>query len=101
MVSAIGRTNSEGMLRIICPFCGERDYTEFRYGGDATKKRPAHTEAKSTVWHDYVFLFDNPKGMHQEFWQHVFGCREWLVLERCTATNKVGASRLTRTASLK
>ena len=24
------------MLRITCPFCGERDYTEFRYGGDAS-----------------------------------------------------------------
>jgi sarcosine oxidase subunit delta len=89
------------MLRIICPFCGERDYTEFRYGGDATKKRPAHIGAQLSAWHDYVFLFDNPKGMHQEFWQHVLGCREWLVLERCTATNDGGASRLTRASSLK
>ena len=30
------------MLRITCPCCGERDYTEFRYGGDASKPRPAH-----------------------------------------------------------
>ena len=28
------------MLRITCPWCGERDYTEFRYGGDAEKERP-------------------------------------------------------------
>ena len=25
------------MLRITCPWCGERDYTEFRYGGDAVE----------------------------------------------------------------
>ena len=48
------------MLRITCPFCGERDYTEFRYGGDATKPRPAHGTSDRQVWHDFVFLFDNP-----------------------------------------
>ncbi len=46
------------------------------------------------AWHDYVFLFDNPKGAHREYWQHVLGCRQWLVLERDTATNRVGRARL-------
>ncbi|HWM66056.1 MAG TPA: sarcosine oxidase subunit delta [Steroidobacteraceae bacterium] len=81
------------MLRINCPLCGERDYTEFRYGGDADKPRPAHGTADQQVWHDYVFLFDNLKGPHREYWQHVLGCRHWLVLERDTATNTVGVSR--------
>ncbi len=48
------------------------------------------------TWHDHVFLFDNPKGPHREYWQHVLGCRQWLVLERNTATNEVGASRPAR-----
>ena len=30
--------------------------------------------------------------MHREYWQHVHGCRQWLVLERNTATNDVGRS---------
>jgi heterotetrameric sarcosine oxidase delta subunit len=94
MAMATGLTSSDEMLRIECPLCGERDYTEFRYGGDATKPRPAHSAAGRKTWHDYVFLFDNPKGPHREFWQHVLGCRQWLVLERNTATNVVGASRL-------
>ena len=85
------------MLRISCPVCGERDYTEFRYGGDARKRRPVHGMADLKVWHDYVFLFDNPKGAHREFWQHVVGCRQWLVLERDTATNVVGGAVLART----
>jgi sarcosine oxidase subunit delta len=43
-----------------------------------------------------VFLYDNPKGPHLEYWQHVEGCRQWLVLERDTATNTVGRSWLAR-----
>ena len=77
-------------MRITCPFCGERDDTEFRYGGDASKPRPALSETDSQVWHDHVFLFDNPKGPHSEYWQHVLGCRQWLVLKRNTATNEIG-----------
>jgi len=83
------------VLRIPCPWCGPRDYNEFRYGGDATKLRPAHGAtaaegAGAEAWHHQVFVFDNPKGLHREYWQHVQGCRHWLVLERNTATNQVG-----------
>ena len=84
------------MLRIPCPHCGFRDYTEFHYAGDATKLRPAHGTGDLHAWHDYVLLFDNPKGTHLEYWQHVEGCRQWLVLERDTATNTVGRSWLAR-----
>lgn len=75
-------------MRITCPVCGERDYTEFRYGGDASKARPAHGTADMKAWYEYVFVFGNPKGPHREYWQHVMGCRQWLVLERNTATNE-------------
>jgi len=84
------------MLRIPCPHCGLRDYTEFHYAGDASKLRPAHGAGDLRAWHDYVFLFDNPQGLHLEYWQHVEGCRQWLVLERDTATNAVGRSWLAR-----
>ena len=84
------------MLRINCPHCGERDYTEFRYGGDANKRRPAHGTGDLQAWHDHVFVFDNLKGPHREYWQHLLGCRQWLVVERNTATNAVGAVALAR-----
>jgi heterotetrameric sarcosine oxidase delta subunit len=84
------------MLRIPCPHCGVRDYTEFHYAGDATKQRPTHGTGDRRAWYEYVFLFDNPKGAHLEYWQHVEGCRQWLVLERDTATNTVGRSWLAR-----
>jgi sarcosine oxidase subunit delta len=82
------------MLRIPCPFCGERDHPEFAYGGDASVHRPALEERSLDAWHRYVFLRDNPKGPHREFWQHVGGCRAWLVVERDTKTHAVHGARL-------
>ncbi len=86
------------MLAIHCPLCGERPYTEFRYGGDASKRRPALGTMAPEAWHDYLFLFDNPKGPHREFWQHDQGCRQWLLVVRDTATNAVGEVILARNA---
>ncbi|MEE2688116.1 MAG: sarcosine oxidase subunit delta [Pseudomonadota bacterium] len=77
------------MIRINCPFCGERDHSEFTYSGDATKVRPAHGSTDMEAWLDYVYLRANPKGSHTEFWHHVHGCRQWLVVERDTTTHEV------------
>ena len=54
-------------MMIPCPYCGNRDHSEFRYGGDASKTRPAHGADDPKAWHDYYFLFDNPKGPHTEY----------------------------------
>ncbi len=87
------------MLRIDCPICGLRDETEFTYGGDAAVKRPAMDETDPQVWHDYVFIRDNPRGSHREYWHHVQGCRQWLVLDRDTVTHEFGKCRLAREAA--
>jgi len=87
------------MLRITCPVCGPRDETEFVYGGDASVRRPAMDEASATAWLEYVFLRENPRGAHLEYWHHVHGCRQWLVLERDTLTHEIGGVRLAREAS--
>ena len=86
------------MLRINCPVCGLRDETEFSYGGDATVVRPTHDETNPDVWFDFVFLRDNPRGSHREYWHHAQGCRQWLVVERDTLTHKVGGAVLARDA---
>ena len=86
------------MLLINCPWCGPRDETEFSYGGDATVVRPAMDEADPKVWLDYVFMRDNPRGAHREYWHHASGCRQWLVVERDTLTHEIGACRLAREA---
>ncbi len=79
-------------MLIRCPWCGERDLSEFYYGGDATLKRPAE-DAGPKAWHDYVYLRDNPKGPHRELWQHSAGCREFLVVTRDTLTHAIGDVR--------
>ena len=81
------------MLIIPCPHCGARDHTEFTYGGDATVKRPADGTSVET-WYDAVYLRDNPRGPHEELWQHVQGCRAWVVVTRDTLTHAISAVRL-------
>jgi methylglutamate dehydrogenase subunit B len=76
------------MLLIRCPGCGERDHTEFAYGGDARVQRPA-AEAPDHEWIDYVYLRDNPCGPHWELWHHVRGCRQWLRVSRDTLTHEI------------
>lgn len=84
------------MLRIQCPVCGSRDETEFSYGGDATVQRPAMEETDPERWVDYVFTRDNPRGAHREYWHHLGGCRQWLVVERDTLTHAIGHVGLAR-----
>lgn len=78
-------------MRLPCPWCGERDLSEFSYGGDATLRRPAD-DAPMEEWVDYVFFRDNPRGKHQEHWQHLQGCRAWIVIERDTLTHEISGS---------
>ncbi len=55
------------MLLIKCPWCGERDMVEFTHGGDATKIYPRDPEAATAEeWHEFVYLRDNPRGVHDE-----------------------------------
>jgi heterotetrameric sarcosine oxidase delta subunit len=76
------------MLLIRCPWCGERDHTEFMYGGDAKATRPAE-DASERDWVDYVYFRDNVRGPHHELWHHVQGCRQWLRVVRDTMTHAI------------
>ncbi|MBB2796603.1 UNVERIFIED_ORG: sarcosine oxidase subunit delta [Rhizobium pisi] len=77
---------------ISCPHCGVRPKEEFSIRGDANLVRPA-PEACQDAWYDYVYLRDNPKGRHSEYWHHSSGCRRWLIVERDTVTHKVHGVR--------
>jgi methylglutamate dehydrogenase subunit B len=78
------------MLRIPCPWCGERDETEFRYRGDASKTRPA-PDADLAAFSAYVYERDNPLGWHSEWWLHVGGCRKLLKVVRHTLSHEIHA----------
>ena len=70
------------MLVIPCPWCGERSQSEFAYGGDATLTRPGGDEPFGERWMDYVYLRDNPRGAHLEYWYHHHGCHHWFKVLR-------------------
>jgi len=77
------------MLLIKCPWCGERAQTEFTYGGDATVKRPNPETCSQDEWLDHIYLRDNPRGPHSEWWHHNAGCRRWLKVKRNTWTHEM------------
>lgn len=82
------------MLRIPCPFCGERDEDEFIYGGDADRQRPADPQLVSeTQWTDYLYHRNNTKGPVIEWWWHVQGCTKWFQIERDTLTHTINEVR--------
>ncbi len=78
------------MLRIRCPWCGERDETEFRYRGDASVVRP-ESDADLAAFTAYAYERDNDRGWHLEWWLHVGGCRKLLAVSRHTLTHEIRA----------
>ncbi len=80
------------MLRISCPFCGVRDHSEFSYGSDASVEYPA-LDAPESEWVEAVFQRENLDGVQLETWQHLQGCRMWIVVERDTRTHAIHSDR--------
>ncbi|NDB01990.1 MAG: sarcosine oxidase subunit delta, partial [Betaproteobacteria bacterium] len=59
------------------------------YFGDATKVYPPLDAEHHDGWVEAVYMRDNPKGVHAEFWQHTLACRRWLVVRRHTVTHDI------------
>jgi heterotetrameric sarcosine oxidase delta subunit len=75
------------MLLLTCPWCGPRDETEYRYGGQAHVPYPeTPADVSDQEWAEYLFFRDNPKGPFAERWAHSAGCRRWFNVVRDTAT---------------
>ena len=78
------------MMQLNCPWCGLRDEPEFLCGGTTNIVRPA-LGASDREWGEYLFFRDNPKGLHYERWNHVYGCGQWFNVARSTVTHDVQA----------
>ena len=77
------------MLLINCPYCGERPEPEFVYGGQAHVARPKDPQACSPEeWTAYLYLRDNPRGVHAERWRHTRGCGRFFNALRDTTTDQ-------------
>ena len=69
-----------------------RDHSEFSYGGDASVEYPA-LDALESEWLEAVFQRENLDGVVLETWQHLQGCRMWIVVERDTRTHAIHSVR--------
>ncbi len=92
-------------MRIDCCHCGPRGHEEFVYLGDASHRHAAiaasgSSDADLNVWGEAVHLRDNPAGPIRELWQHVGGCRAWLVVTRDTRTHEMLSVEPARSVAL-
>lgn len=85
------------------PLLGLRDAQEFTYLGDASLlDRPdGMAEGAEKAFVDYVYLRDNPAGVHRELWFHEQGDRSWLIVIRNTVTHEILGAELARDTVLR
>ncbi len=77
-------------MLIDCPWCGPRNQDEFICGGQAHIERPASPAMLTDEqWARYQFNRTNPRGLHFERWQHIFGCFQWFHLARDTRSHRI------------
>jgi len=72
-------------LRIPCPHCGLREFSEFSFGGEVRDLESPDAQRDF----DRVTLHDNAPGPQAERWFHAYGCRRWLTITRDTTTNRI------------
>ena len=77
------------MLMFSCPCCGmDVDETDLQAGGEAHLKRHG-PESCDEAFEEYLFLRENPQGVHFERWRHAYGCGKWFIAARCTRSLQV------------
>ncbi|MBL4721213.1 MAG: sarcosine oxidase subunit delta [Alphaproteobacteria bacterium] len=80
------------MLKITCPWCGDRAQIEFTYRGDGALTRPALDNENAKDHFEYVYLRDPRRGVQDEIWRHSAGCGQFLKVRRDTLTHKIYAT---------
>ena len=74
-------------MRLACPFCGPRELCEFEFH----KTLPA---AGSHGEFEMAYLRIADPGLSIEHWQHLAGCRAWLLVHRNPSSGAVYAVEL-------
>jgi len=70
------------MLLINCPYCGERDQSEFSYGGRSANYPTLDSAASVEKWHRAIHLHDSSQKLIREYWYHEYGCEQWIEILR-------------------
>lgn len=84
------------------PLLGPRDAAEFIYKGDASLINRPNWQADDAaeLFHEYLYLRDNPAGEHRELWYHEQGDRSWLIVTRNTLTHDISKVEFARDVAL-
>ncbi len=82
------------------PLLSLRDAQEFTYLGDAALLNRPDGLTAPEAFNDYVYLRDNPAGVHRELWFHEQGDRSWLIVTRNTLTHDILGVELARDVAL-
>lgn len=69
------------MRELRCPFCGERPIHEFQFR--------TVVSADMLLAVDRLYLRDNFVTHSREYWQHLHGCRAWLLVHRDPSNDDV------------
>jgi methylglutamate dehydrogenase subunit B len=69
------------MNQLHCPFCGARELQEFEF-----RKTRANVTSSEV---GKVYLRVDRVEVSVEYWQHVQGCRAWLLIQRNPSTGAV------------
>jgi len=72
--------------RLECPFCGPRELEEFLF-------HKTLAEPGSSPYAE-VYARTNRVDLSVEHWQHLHGCRAWLLVRRNPSSNEVLEVRL-------
>ena len=75
------------MKLMTCPLNGERNISEFVYGGNVADM-PYPTVCSDREWAAYLFIEENVKGLVKEWWMHA-ASSYWFIAERNTETNEI------------
>ncbi len=79
------------MILVPCPFCGPRNASEFRWGGEI-KRRPDPNNTTKEQWRAHLYFRRNGAGWITETWCHQAGCGRYFRSERDTVTNEIRAT---------
>ena len=75
------------MIVLPCPNCGERNVSEFSFGGEVSE-RPSANQTTRATWATYLYMRVNILGIQREWWYHS-ACGSWFIAERHTKTQDI------------
>lgn len=70
-----------------CPLNGDRNISEFTYGGEY-RAQPNADNCNDREWAEHVFFPDNKAGVVTEWWCHTASCY-WFLAERDSRTDQI------------